>query len=49
MFHPFRAEARAHVAKSRRPAFFRDGAMVSQSRAATIAWELVLDFLNRHT
>lgn len=30
-------------------AFFRDGSMVSQSRAATIAWELVLDFLSRHT
>jgi carboxymethylenebutenolidase len=29
-------------------AFFRDGSVVSQSRAATIAWELVLDFLSRH-
>jgi carboxymethylenebutenolidase len=29
-------------------AFFRDGSMVSTSRAATIAWELVLDFLDRH-
>ena len=29
-------------------AFFRDGSMVSTSRAAMIAWELVLDFLDRH-
>ena len=29
-------------------AFFRDGDMVSTSRAATIAWELVKDFLSRH-
>jgi carboxymethylenebutenolidase len=29
-------------------AFFRDGSMVSESRAATIAWELVQDFLVRH-
>jgi carboxymethylenebutenolidase len=29
-------------------AFFRDGDMVSQSRAATIAWELVQDYLDRH-
>jgi carboxymethylenebutenolidase len=28
-------------------AFFRDGDMVSTSRAATIAWELVKDFLVR--
>ncbi len=28
--------------------FFRDGGMVSTSRAATIAWELVKDFLDRH-
>ena len=29
-------------------AFFRDGSQVSTSRAAMIAWELVLDFLQRH-
>jgi carboxymethylenebutenolidase len=29
-------------------AFFRDGSMVSTSRPATIAWELVKDFLNRY-
>lgn len=29
-------------------AFFRDGSMVSTSRPATIAWDLVQDFLNRH-
>jgi carboxymethylenebutenolidase len=29
-------------------AFFRDGSVVSTSRAATIAWALVLDFLDRH-
>jgi carboxymethylenebutenolidase len=29
-------------------AFFRDGSMVSTSRAAMIVWELVLDFLDRH-
>ena len=29
-------------------AFFRDGGMVSTSRAATIAWELVKDFLDRY-
>ncbi len=28
--------------------FFRDGNMVSQSRPAVIAWDLVKDFLNRH-